>query len=386
MLSGPAPVPALPYWRLSGFYFFYFAVVGALVPFWGLYLQSLGFSAQAIGNIGAVLMLTKVIAPNIWGWLADRSGRRLRIIRIGSFCACLCFLGVFLQLGFVGMALIVAAYSFFWNAVLAQFEVITLSYLGNQPQRYSHIRLWGSVGFIVVVVGLGWLFDRIAIGYLPVFILAFLALIWLCSLSVREHKVSRNTAPLSGFMRTVKQPAVACFLAASFFLQVSHGSYYTFFSLYLENAGYQRASIGGLWALGVIAEVVIFIFMHRLVPRFGLRKLLLFSVAATVIRWWLVAYFVSSVTLLLFAQLLHAFTFGIAHAVAIELVRSFFGAKNQGQGQALYSAISFGGGGAVGAALSGTLWGVSVELPFVMSIFAALIALAFARFVVITGS
>ncbi|TQV67682.1 MFS transporter [Exilibacterium tricleocarpae] len=377
---------ALPYWRLSSFYFCYFAVVGTLVPFWGLYLQAQGFSPQAIGGIGAVLMVTKVIAPNIWGWLADRSGRRLGIIRWGGFCACVCFLGVFLQPGLAGMLMIVTAYSFFWNAVLAQFEVITLGYLGKQAHRYGQIRLWGSVGFVVVVAGLGWLFDHLSVSYLPFFVLTFLLLIWICSLTLAEPARPASTVSERGFLQIVKQPPVLCFLLAGFFLQISHGSYYTFFSLYLEEFGYRRVSIGGLWALGVMAEMAIFFVMYRLIPRFGLRRLFLFSLVLAALRWWLVTYFVNSVALLLFAQVLHAFTFGVAHAVAIELVRIFFGAKNQGQGQALYSATSFGAGGAVGAALSGTLWAVNPQLPFVMSIFAALVALLFAWFVVITDS
>ena len=366
----------IPYWRLSGFYFFYFAVLGALVPFWGLYLKSLDYSAQEIGAIGAVLMVTKVVAPNIWGLLADRSGQRLRIIRWGSFLACLCFAGVFVDQRFAWMVVVVAVYTFFWNAVLAQFEVITLGYLWRDPQRYSRVRLWGSIGFIVAVVGLGLAFDYLAIGYLPAFLLTFLLLIWLSSLSIADCKNRETEEPVAaqGFMAIVRQKPVLCFLLASFLLQISHGPYYTFYSLYLEDHGYSRVLTGLLWALGVMAEVLIFLVMHRVLPAYGVRSLLLLSLLLTVVRWAVIAAFPEYLAVLGAAQLLHAFSFGVAHAVAIELVRNYFAGPHQGQGQALYSSASFGAGGAIGAIMAGSLWDVSEAMTFALAAIAAFAA------------
>lgn len=365
---------ALPYWRLSGFYFFYFAVVGTMVPYWGLYLQSLDFSAADIGQIGAIMMLTRVVAPNIWSWLGDRCGRRLTLIRWGSLLACLCFLALFVVRDFWPVALAVAAYSFFWNAVLAQFEVVTLGYLGARAHHYSRIRVWGSVGFIVVVAGLGVAFDRLSIRWLPAFGLLFLTLVWLSNLTLHEPQ-SRLLRPARGDLwRALKRPEVLAFLVSSCLLQVSHGSYYTFYSLYLEQLGYGRGLIGLLWALGVVAEVIIFMLMPRLFAWRSERWLLLATLALTVLRWALIAVCADSLPLLLFAQLLHAFSFGTAHAIAIELIRKYFAGPVQGQGQALYSAFSFGLGGAIGAVGAGAVWGVSATLAFGLSAIAALLA------------
>lgn len=366
----------IPYWRLSGFYFFYFAVLGALIPFWGLYLKSLDYSAQEIGIIGALLMATKVVAPNIWGLLADKSGKRLQVICWGSFLACIFFGGVFVDQSFSWILLVVVVYSFFWNAVLPQFEVVTLRYLGDQPQCYSQVRLWGSVGFIAAVMGLGLAFDYVSIDYLPAFIFSFLALIWLSGLSIAEqenHSHGERTIAV-GFWATILHRPVFCFLLASFLLQASHGPYYTFYSLYLESYGYSRGLIGFLWALGVIAEVVVFFIMHRLLPALGVRRLFLLSLVMTALRWCLVGAFVDSLAILLAAQLLHAFSFAIAHSVAIELVRNYFGGQHQGKGQALYSSMSFGAGGAVGAAIGGILWETSAAMTFFLSALVALIA------------
>jgi len=104
------------YWRLSAFYLLYFASLGALVPYWSVYLQARGFSAAQIGELMALLMATKIVAPNLWGWLADHSGRRMAVIRSASLLSLLTFLGVFWVGGYWGMALVMAAFSFFWNA------------------------------------------------------------------------------------------------------------------------------------------------------------------------------------------------------------------------------------------------------------------------------
>ena len=145
----------MPYWRLSGFYFFYFASLGALIPYWSLYLRSLGFNATDIGNLMAILMATKIISPNIWGWVADHTGRRMAIVRMGCLISMLAFTGVFFSDSFIWLVLVIVVFSFFWNATLPQFEASTFIHLGDQTHRYSSIRLWGSIGFIVAVWGLG---------------------------------------------------------------------------------------------------------------------------------------------------------------------------------------------------------------------------------------
>lgn len=368
--------PVVPYWRLSGFYFFYFALVGTLMPFLGLYLQSISFTPQQIGVVGAVLMATKIVAPNMWGWLSDKTGRRLSVIRWGCFLALLGFLLLFWRQSFFWVLAAVFCYSFFWNAVLAQFEVVTLGHLLQRPQDYSRVRLWGSVGFIVAVLGLGWLFELLSITYLPWFAALLLLLIWLSSLSVTEKAVPASVSDGGRFIALLLRRPVLFFLLSSFLLQLSHGTYYTFYSVYLESLGYRHSVIGALWALGVLAEVGVFLVMHRWLQQVGLRFILLLTLGLTVLRWWLIGCFPESLLLLLFAQLLHAFSFGSAHSVAIECMRLFFPGSSQGQGQALYSAVSFGAGGAVGALLSGWLWPLSPSLAFFVSVLSAILALA----------
>lgn len=355
---------AVPYWRLSAFYFYYFGLLGAMLPFWGLYLRDQGFSLSQIGQLMAILVGTKLIAPNLWGWLADHTGERLNIIRLGSLLALIIFAGIFFQPGFWGVAAVMAGFSFFWNAILPQFEVITLRYLGTKTDQYSRIRLWGSVGFVLAVVGLGWYFEHQPIESLPVILIVLLGMIAVSSYGVRQpHKQLVQKGSLGLFIAQLKSPQPVLFFLICFLLQVSHGPYYTFFSIFLEDYGYSKTAIGWLWALGVIAEIGVFLVAHRLFHWFSVRTLAVVCLILAALRWWATGAFPNSPAIIIAAQVSHAATFGVFHAIAIYLIHRYFTEQAAGQGQALYSALSFGAGGAVGAYLSGIIiekWGGSM--------------------------
>ena len=346
----------MPYWRLSTFYFFYFAALGALVPYWGLYLKSLGFGAVEIGSLTAILMATKVIAPYIWGWLGDHLGHRMRIVRFASLVSVVTFTLMFWVDSFWAIAGAMTLFSFFWNASLPQFEVVTLNYLGTQARRYALLRVWGSVGFIVTVLLLGWLVDRQGPAVvLSVVWMVYLG-IWLASLTVRDPDPEPHPKEQPPIGQVLRQPAVLAFFAAVFLMQLSHGPYYAFYTIYMTDYGHTKTLIGGLWALGVAAEVVIFMVMHHLRDRFGAARVLVASLAIAALRWVLIGVFPAELWVMLLAQLMHAATFGTFHGSAIHLAHQFFRGRHKGRGQALYSSLSFGAGGAVGSLLAGHAW------------------------------
>ncbi|MGB5539415.1 MAG: MFS transporter [Gammaproteobacteria bacterium] len=370
------------YWRLSGFYLFYFASLGALVPYWGLYLKSLDFSVTQIGQLIAILMATKIVAPNVWGWIADLTGHRMTIVRSASLLAALSFTGVFFANGFWWLALVMIAFSFFWNAALPQFEATTMNHLGGETHRYSGIRLWGSVGFIITVAALGPMLDMYGTHRLPQVLAVVFILIWLSSLVVPESAAGHLPLDQARLRDVLRRPVVLALLAVCFLVQASHGPYYAFFSIYLESYGYSTALIGQLWALGVVAEIGVFLIMPRLLPRFGARRLLLAAVSLTTVRWLLIAGFADRLPLMLLAQTLHAASFGLYHAVAIYMVHRLFTGAHQGRGQALYSSISFGAGGAVGSLISGYLWtGMGAQSMYLLAAGVSLVSV----FVVLFG-
>lgn len=374
--------PAAPYWRLSGFYLFYFASLGVLVPYWPLYLKSLGFTPSAIGELMAVVMATKIVAPNVWGWVADHTGKRMLIVRGGSLLAILCFSGVFFGQQYWWLAMVMAAFSFFWNATLPQFEATTFTHLGQDTHRYSSIRLWGSIGFVVAVAILGMVLESQGAGTLPMVLISLFIAIWLMSLIVPERAAGHLSLNKESIFKVMRRPEVAALIVVVFLMQASHGPFYTFYSIYLEDHGYSKTLIGWLWALGVIAEIAVFMVMHHLIPRFGLRKLLMFSLLVAMLRWVLLGEYVESMGMMLFVQLCHAATFGIFHAVAIQYFHTHFTGTHQGRGQALYSSMSFGAGGALGALLGGYAWtslgaGMTYNIAALLAVLALLISWRF---------
>jgi PPP family 3-phenylpropionic acid transporter len=347
---------ALPYWRLSGYYFFYFAFIGAFSPYFGLYLQSLNFSAWDIGLLMSQMQLMRLFGPNLWGWLADRFGRRLFIIRLAALAGLAGFTAFFWLDKLGGMLVAMAVIAFFWSAALPLVETLTFDHLREERGRYSRIRLWGSIGFIVAVLGTGAVLDVLPLNGLLWVCWGILAGILALAVVLTDAPTAphpHGSLPVGDILR---QPRVRALLAACFAMSAAHGALYVFLSIHLASLGYSKAEVGGLWSLGVLAEIVVFMLMTRLNRRYSLRVLLLASFAAAILRFLLIGWGAESLAVMVLAQLMHGLTFGAYHASAIAAINLWFPGRAQGRGQALYSSISFGAGGLLGGLLSGWTW------------------------------
>jgi PPP family 3-phenylpropionic acid transporter len=342
--------------QLSLHYFLYFAVLGTTVPYLGLYLQSLSFSAIEIGQLLGIMMFTKVIAPNIWGWLADRSGKSIFWVRLATALTAIASLGLVFFESYWSVFLTLLIFSFFWHASLPQFESYTLTCLGKEKHRYGQIRLWGSVGFIAAVVAIGWQIEHFSVAWVPMDLLFILLVVWASSYLVKDGKRIHQEGDGHGFIQILKRPEVASILIVSFLVQLSHGAYYAFYTIQLSGLGYDKTTISLLWALGVLAEIAVFFWMSQIFRRYAVRFLILISIALTILRWIIIGSMADSMAWMLFAQLLHAASFGLFHAGAIYLIDSYFKGNNHGKGQAIFAASSHGLGGALGMLLAGYTW------------------------------
>lgn len=352
----PSSPSSLPYWRLSAYYFFYFAFIGAFSPYFGLYLQSLSFSAWDIGLLMSQMQLMRLFGPYVWGALADRAARRVPIVRLAAAVSLIGFAAFFFASDFVALLIAMAMMAFFWSAALPLVETITFDHLRDEVSRYSRIRVWGSVGFIAAVMGTGALLDFLPLPSLLWVCLLMLGGILVCAVAVPEaplHNASGTAMPVS---RILRLPYVQALLGASFAMSAAHGAFYIFFSIHLAEHGYGNTLIGVLWSLGVLAEIVVFMVMSRLMRSYSLRLILLASFAAAVLRFLIIGWGVESLLLISVAQLLHSMTFGAYHAASIAAVNRWFPGRCQARGQALYSSLSFGAGGLLGGLFSGWSW------------------------------
>lgn len=344
-----------PLGRLAAWYFFYFAFVGAFAPYFTLYLQDIGLTAWEIGVMMSVPQVMRLLAPNLWGWLADHLGHRTAIVRLAAFFSALGFAGFFFTRDYALMLAAMALVWFFWSAALPLVEAMTLDRLAGQTERYGSIRLWGSVGFIVSVLAIGALLDHLPVAAILWACLLILASVLASALTLPDAKVGAGgTAPPLGGL--LMRPAVLALLAACFFMSMAHGPLYIFFSIHLVDHGYDKTVIGLYWSLGVLAEIGVFLHMPRLMRQVSLRTILLASFALAVLRFLLIGWGASSASVLLLAQLLHGATFGAYHAAAVAALTHWFPPQQQARMQGIYGSLSFGAGGMVGGLVSGQAW------------------------------
>lgn len=352
----PASSPPVPYWRLSAFYFAYFAYVGTSAPYFSLYLASLGLAAAQIGVLLSLGSLTRVIGPNVWGWVADRTRERARIISVTLALGAACFAGFFFVDSFWGLFVLLLASGFFTSASMPLTESLTLSHLRGATSRYGSIRLWGSVGFIITVTLVGYVLDALPVASLLWMVLASYGLSWACALAVPDAPAATSRAEPDPVWTILRRPEVAALLGACFLMSLAHGPQYAFFSIYLVDHGYSKAAVGWMWTYGVIAEIALFLLMPVLLRRFSLSAILLVCFAATVVRFLMIGWGVDSAPVLFFAQLLHGLSFGAYHAAAVTAIHRWFRGAHQVRGQAIYLSVSFGAGGMLGSMLAGLGW------------------------------
>ena len=343
------------HWRLSRFYFFYYFFVGSFVPYWGIYLQSENFSPSSIGILLSLFQISRIVAPNFWGWLADHTGYRVKWIKLTSFLGLIGFIGVFWAKGFFWIFLVMSALSLFTSSTLPLAESLTLAHLATTDGHYSRIRLWGSIGFIVASLFLGYLIDLQGINILLWVLLITQAIIFFLSNTIPEAKEIHHKKNDLSIWKIIKTPSVVALLIGCTLMVSAHGVLYNFYSIYLKEHGYSSATIGWLWAVGVICEIFIFMLMPKILRRYSLKTILLISLFLGVIRFILIGASPDHFYLLLIAQMFHAATFGSFHAASIEVIAYFFKGRNQSRGQAIYNSVAYGIGGTIGGLGGGYL-------------------------------
>jgi len=348
------------------------------VPYWGLYLQAEQFSAADIGILMSLFQISRIFAPNFWGWLADHSGKRARWIKLTSFLGLCGFVAVFWVHGFFALFLVMAALSLFTSSTLPLAESLTLAHLANSNGgHYSRIRMWGSLGFVAAAVSLGFVIDSAGIRSLLWFLLAVQLSLFMLAYTLPEPKVVAHAHDHFSIWQVIRQPNVIALLVGCSLMVTAHGVLYNFYSIYLSAHGYSKGLIGLLWAVGVVCEIGIFMLMPKIMARYSLKAILSVSLALAVVRFSLIGLAIDHLWLLILAQTLHAATFGSFHAASIEVITQFFKGRHQAKGQAIYNSVAYGVGGTIGGVAGGyALQYLGGELTFMLAAIFPLIGLA----------
>jgi PPP family 3-phenylpropionic acid transporter len=338
----------------------YFAHIGFFNPYLPLWLQELGLSILAISVLLSVQAATRLFAPYGWGWLSDRTGERIQLMRYSACASLLASTGLWWD-GGVNWLFGVLLFMFIHTSAMMPMSEAAMAHLVTQDgvfntRRYGRIRLWGSVGFLVTVMVAGIFFERAGMHHFPAWTVATMLAVTIsvfCLPDLKEaipaHALRVNVMPV------LRQRAVQWFFASVFFHVLSHIGIYVFFSLYLDSLGYSKSMIGLLWALSVVVEIGWFFTQSRWLPRMSLPAWLVLCSAAMVLRMGLTASSAQVLVLLLLAQALHALTFATHHTVCIALLSQHFSGRLRGRGQALYTVIGYGFPGVIGGLAGGML-------------------------------
>jgi PPP family 3-phenylpropionic acid transporter len=302
------------------------------------------------------MQVMRIFGPNLWGWVADHTQQRVQVLRYTSAAAAIVFCGLFWGHSFGYFLAVMVLLNLFTSAQGPISEALMLSAMRGDLSHYGRLRLWGSVGFIVAVTLSGQLLDGFGMSLMPWIALLLLLMVAGVAFVMREEPVLEVAQTKPSVRRLLQRPEVMVFFLSTFLMVAAHASLYVYYSLYLAQLGYSKTVIGLMWSVGVLAEILFFFYQAPLFKRFGVRALMLLALGIGVLRFLLIGFGAESLLLLLFAQLLHAASFGAHHSASVATLQRWFGGPLQASGQALFISISYGLGGTAGGLLMSACW------------------------------
>jgi len=375
-VNAPA-APAWQPWRIGLLFATYFAAAGALAPYFPLYLEHRGLTAAQIGIVMAVAQGMRIFGPTVWGWLADHTTERVRILKFTAVAAAICFVPVLLPGGFGYLLLTMFALHFFMTGQIPIAEAMTATQLRGDPGAaalYGQLRAWGSISFVVVVLATGVLLDWAGVALQPWLVIILLVATAVAAQLVRDAPHAPDATPGVAVGALLAEPRVRWFFLSVLLMIFAHGALYTYLSLHLASLGYSKSAIGVFWVVGVAFEIVFFFVQGRVFARFDPFRLLAASFALAALRFALIAEFAHVIVLLVIAQALHAATFAVHHSASFLTIQRWFHGRATARGQALYVSIGYGVGGSAGSLLAAWLWSsYGASAAFLSSSVAALL-------------
>jgi PPP family 3-phenylpropionic acid transporter len=290
----------------------------------------------------------------VWGALADRFKIRRPIYISCNFISTAIWIFYFYTKDFWAMLIITVFYGIFYSPIISFLEAFTMDVLGMEKKRYGRLRAWGTIAFISTVIVLGRIIDLYSIEIILVIIFAVSIAQAVISTRIPDIQIKKRASFFEN-VRVLLTPRFIVFLFCAFLMLVSHGTYYGFYSIHLENLGYGNTFIGVSWALASFAEILVMIKSNSIFKRFSLDNVLVFSFMVAALRWFGLFFAVSPAALLLL-QIFHAVTYGTFHVASILYIDSLTPDETKTLGQAVNNATTYGLGLMVGFFVNGYLF------------------------------
>ena len=358
-------------WVIGSQYFLYFGVMGIFLPYFNLYCYHIDFSGFQIGVLSAIRSVALILTPLIWGAMADRFSIRRPIFILCSFVSTAIWAFYLYTTDFWSMLIITVFYGIFYSPIISFLEAFTMDVLGTRKKSYGKVRGWGSIAFIITVIVLGKIIDLYSIEIILTLIFFGSMAQALISIKIPDIQIKKQTSFSSNAKALLKRRVIV-FLFCAFLMLESHGTYYGFYSIHLENLGYGKTFIGISWALASISEIIVMIKSDSLFKRFSIDNVLFFSFMVAAFRW-LALGFVTSAAGILFLQIFHSVTYAMFHVSSILYIDSLSPDEAKTLGQSVNNAVTYGLGLMVGFFINGYLFEtLGTFTLFIISSFIAL--------------
>ncbi|MGY3115041.1 PPP family 3-phenylpropionic acid transporter [Pantoea eucalypti] len=341
-------------------YFTYFFCYGIYLPFWGVWLKGTGLDAEKIGLLLGCGMVARFVGSLLIASQVKNPSRLITALRLLALMTCLFAAGFWVGEQWMWLLTVMIGFNLFFSPLVPLSDALAATWTQQIGLAYGPVRLWGSLAFVISsaltgVLVSAWSSNAILM-LLSIGVISMLAGMMLTP--VTQPQGHERQGPAGGgwqeWRALLRENAVWRFMLCVTLLQGAHAAYYGFSAIWWQESGYSASTVGYLWSLGVVAEIVVFAMSSRLFRRWSARDLLLLSGICALIRWGLMGA-TTALPLLIVAQILHCGSFTVCHLAAMRFIAARQGAEVI-RLQSLYSALAMGGGIAIMTMICGVLF------------------------------
>ncbi|AWP31972.1 3-phenylpropionate MFS transporter [Pantoea eucalypti] len=341
-------------------YFTYFFCYGIYLPFWGVWLKGTGLDAEKIGLLLGCGMVARFVGSLLIASQVKNPSRLITALRLLALMTCLFAAGFWVGEQWMWLLTVMIGFNLFFSPLVPLSDALAATWTQQIGLAYGPVRLWGSLAFVISsaltgVLVSAWSSNAILM-LLSIGVISMLAGMMLTP--VTQPQGHERQGPAGGgwqeWRALLRENAVWRFMLCVTLLQGAHAAYYGFSAIWWQESGYSASTVGYLWSLGVVAEIVVFAMSNRLFRRWSARDLLLLSGICALIRWGLMGA-TTALPLLIVAQILHCGSFTVCHLAAMRFIAARQGAEVI-RLQSLYSALAMGGGIAIMTMICGVLF------------------------------
>lgn len=338
-------------------YFTYFFSYGIFLPFWSVWLKGTGLTPETIGILLGAGLVARFLGSLLIAPRVSNPSLLIKGLRLLALITLVFALAFWAGTNVAWLMVVIIGFNLFFSPLVPLTDALANTWQKQFPMDYGRVRVWGSIAFVIGSAATGKLvseFDYRAVLAMLTLGIASMLLGMLLRPSILPQGDTRHqdaTGWKAWYLLIVKSWR---FLACVSLLQGAHAAYYGFSAIYWQEAGYSASTVGYLWSLGVVAEVIVFALSNRLFRRFSARDLLLLSAVCGLVRWGLMGW-TTDLPWLIVAQILHCGTFTVCHLAGMR----YIAARKDNEIirlQAVYSAVAMGGSIAVMTMFSGFLF------------------------------